>query len=548
MKKLCFSAIYLLSFLHSHPQEKVYSDPEKTDFFRMKTDVIARNANSILVYKATYTQSPNRQDPYRAGLSFAAGTPEFQLTNPGVAPIPGNSIYESAILIYDQQLKLKKSITLPLPNTLTGVHFLTYDAYFYMFYQYQRGHRIFCMAAKMDFKGSILGEPIELDHTDILDIHYQSQIYSVIFSEDKKHIMAFSINSLNEHGNELYCLSFDTSLNCLMRYRKIIDLNGADYLTEFKVDNEGNLIFLGMSKSKDELNYYRAVFFSLRKEGNNLTYQYFVPASFFTDDFRIKVDNRHRKYFLASLYTAKYMGDIKGLYALSIDAATDSIMCATSTIFENGLRRNVRAKGNLKSAFNDFYIQDILLRSDGGMLVELQELYLHPDRMVFNRWNYREYLTELVATNYVFYDPYEQDHYTPWNEWKYFGNGYSYSSKNILIASMTAEIGVEWIKLVNSPQLSRFYSLVGFKAIVANDLIYFIYNETIRGKVYLTAQSVGADGTLNPDNRLKEDMELKGFDNDYTYFPRMAKLVGPNEIMFPYFRGRGNVGLVKVKF
>ncbi len=548
MKRLYFSAIYLLSFLPGHTQEMVYSDPEKTDFFRMKTDVIARNANSILVYKATYTQSPNRQDPYRAGQSFAAGTPEFLLMSPGVVPMPGNSIYESAILVYDHQLKLKKSIALALPNTLTGVHFLTYDDFFYMFYQYQRGHRIFCMAAKMDLEGSMLGEPIELDHTDILDIHYQSQIYSVIFSEDKKHIMAFSINSLNEHGNKLSCLSFDARLNCLWRYTKIIDLNGADYLTEFKVDNEGNLVFLGMSKSKDELNYYRAVFFSLRNEDNNITYQYFVPAAFFADDFRIKVDNKHRKYFLASLYTTKYMGDIKGLYSLTIDAATDSIMSATSTIFENGLRRTVREKGNLKSTFNEFYIQDIQPRSDGGMVVELQELYLHPDRMLFNRWNYRDYLTELVATDYVFYDPFEQDQYTPWNEWKYFGNGYSFSSKNMLVVAFNAEAGVEWIKLINTPQLNKFYSLIGFKAIVANDLIYLVYNETIRGKVYLTAQSIGADGTLNPDNRLKEDVALRGFDNDYTYFPRMAKLVGPNEIIFPYFKGRGNVGLVKVKF
>jgi len=61
-----------------------------------------------------------------------------------------------------------------------------------MFYQYQQVHTIYCMAAKIGMDGKLIGAPRELDHTDIMDIHYQSQIYSVIYSEDKKWIVVFN--------------------------------------------------------------------------------------------------------------------------------------------------------------------------------------------------------------------------------------------------------------------------------------------------------------------------------------------------------------------
>jgi hypothetical protein len=106
---------------------------------------------------------------------------------------------------------------------------------------------------------------------------------------------------------------------------------------------------------------------------------------------------------------------------------------------------------------------------------------------------------------------------------------------------------MEWIKTVNTPQLDWVHSTIGYKTVPANSLLYFLYNVRIRQKTYLTAQSIDPEGELNTDSRLKEDVALKDQNNDYIYFPRMARLVDKGELIVPCRRGH-TVCLAKLDF
>jgi hypothetical protein len=107
---------------------------------------------------------------------------------------------------------------------------------------------------------------------------------------------------------------------------------------------------------------------------------------------------------------------------------------------------------------------------------------------------------------------------------------------------------LEWMNILKTPQQDGFHATLGYKSVVANNLIYFVFNEKIKSKMYLIAQSINAKGQLNTDNRLKEDLEVKDENRDLTHFPRFAIPVSANEIIFPCRKNRGYICLAKVEF
>jgi len=92
-----------------------------------------------------------------------------------------------------------------------------------------------------------------------------------------------------------------------------------------------------------------------------------------------------------------------------------------------------------------------------------------------------------------------------------------------------------------------FDSPVTTAFICAFGLLYFLYNVRIRHTTFLTAQSIDANGELNTDKRLKEDLVLQQSDMNYVYFPRLSKLVDAGELILPCIRGE-IIYLAKIEF
>jgi hypothetical protein len=153
--------------LPSYAQQIKYSELELRSFGDFKFEIIGKYSDKILVYRgmrATYA----------------------------IAPIlPDESFTSSYMCIFDSEMNMVKRRVSGLPGRISGVHFLTFPQYFYMFYQYLHAHAIHCMVAKFDPEGNMIGTPKEMDRTVTRRIHFQSQIYTVISSENKKYLMAF---------------------------------------------------------------------------------------------------------------------------------------------------------------------------------------------------------------------------------------------------------------------------------------------------------------------------------------------------------------------
>ncbi len=78
---------------------------------------------------------------------------------------------------------------------------------------------------------------------------------------------------------------------------------------------------------------------------------------------------------LASFFSKNKRGNVDGLFASLYSKSADSIVSTTYTAFDEDLRNEARSGGNAKYAFNDFFLQNIVMRKDGGYVVAAESVY-----------------------------------------------------------------------------------------------------------------------------------------------------------------------------
>ena len=161
MNRILFSVLLLLVLPAAALCQNVsYSDFDQDDSKDMNFEIIGKMNGNYLVYK--------------------------------------NVKWRHKISILGDDMKIKETVKLDfVPEKTFNVDFVIYPDHFYMIYQYQKRNILHCMAAKMDGEGKKIGDPIELDTTQI-SILADNKIYTTIHSEDKQKIMVFKIHKKYE--------------------------------------------------------------------------------------------------------------------------------------------------------------------------------------------------------------------------------------------------------------------------------------------------------------------------------------------------------------
>ena len=142
-----------------------------------------------------------------------------------------------------QQIAKVEQDYVPDKDRMINVDFFPYSDFAWMVYQYQRKNIIYCMATKIDGNGNRVGELMELDTTHI-GFANNNKIYSVLGSEDKNRIIVFKINSRNRNLFWMTTVLMNEKLELIRKSRISIPMEERnDYLGDFHLDNEGDLVF-----------------------------------------------------------------------------------------------------------------------------------------------------------------------------------------------------------------------------------------------------------------------------------------------------------------
>jgi hypothetical protein len=429
------------------------------------------------------------------------------------------------ISVYDQQMKMTaKEKVGKMPERLINADFITYADYAWMIYQYQKKSVIYCMAVKLDTEGKTVGEPVQMDTTHI-NFWASNRVYNAIFSEDKQKIGVFKLNTKNEKLHVVTSSVFDKDLNLLSRHRFGMNMPGRyDYLTEFVIDNTGDIAFLrvGSSSQNDNITKLQLILKPLMTEG--VSEHDIDLKNIYLDDLRVKVDNANNRVLVTSLYTKARRGNVDGIFSYIWDRKSSAGSINIGTMFSDELRTDAKGNNGTKTAFNDFFLRNIIMRNDGGYIVTAESIYTTTrGGNSFNRWDYfagSPFAGEFVP---VGVNPYSY----PW--WRSRNlQSTRYYADNVLVLSFNNKAELEWSNLVRKSQYDdNSDNYLGYNMINTGSELHFLFNLDEKRNLMLTDQIV------EPEGQLTRRPTLKNLDKGYDFMPRFGKQISAKTIIFP---------------
>jgi hypothetical protein len=423
-----------------------------------------------------------------------------------------------------QQIAKVKQDYLPDMDRMINVEFFPYNDFCYMIYQYQRKNIVYCMAAKIDGNGKKIGEVMELDTTK-LGFASNNKIYTVLSSEDKSRIIVFKVNSKNRSKYVISTMLMDDKLNSLKKSRLFMPMDDRDdFLGEFNLDNEGDLVFSKFYRGNND-NVTKAAFVIKYAQADSFSMKPLNLEKTNLDEIRIKVDNANKRYFLTSFFYKQKRGNIDGLYYYVWDKQSGQLVTENTYTFSDELRREARGDANVRTAFNDYFIRNIITRKDGGFIIGSEAYYTTSRFSNWNRWDYMYRSSFFGPLDYYSYSPY----YNNWwgNRWS--GNqAVRHHADNIAVLSFDKDGKLEWSNVMVKEQFDdQADDHLSYQLMITGGELHFLFNMQEKRTPLLN------DYSITPDGKINRNPTLKNLDKGYEFMPRYGKQVSARQVIIP---------------
>jgi hypothetical protein len=481
--------VLLFTFSLASAQKIVYSEPERDDTRRMNFEIAGKIGGNFLIYK--------------------------NIRNRNWIAVLDNDM---------QQISRVDQDWVPDNDRMINVDFFSYSEHCYMVYQYQKKSIVYCMAAKIDGNGQKVGDVMQLDTTH-LGFAANNKIYTVLSSEDKSKLMVFKINSKNKRNYIVSTVLLNDKLEQLKKSRLSMPMDERnDFLGEFQLDNEGDLVFSKFYRNNSD-DISRAAFVIKYSQADSFSLKELNIEKINLDEIRIKVDNANKRYFLTSFYYKQRRGNVDGFYFYVWDKPTGLPVTENSVAFSDELRKEAKGDANMKMAFNDYFIRNIITRKDGGFLIASEAYYTSSRFSNWNRWDYLYRSSFYSPMDYYYYSPYYSSLWG--NRWNNSG-AVRYHADNIAVFSFDKDGKLEWNNVIVKEQFDdQSDDLLSFQLMVTSGQLHFLFNQNEK-RVQLLS-----DYSITPGGEMNRNPTLKNLDKGYEFMPRYGKQVSARQIIMP---------------
>ena len=465
-----------------------YSDPQRDDVRRTDFEIIGKIGGNFLVF------TNNRSD--------------------------------NNISIFDNDMKLLNRVTLGfLPDRYINAYFIPYQDFFYMIYEYQKKNIVHCAAVKINGQGKNLSEPVDLDTTQI-GFAASNKIYTTVSSDDKQKIMVFKINSKNPRNFLFTTFLYNQQLELIDRHRLNLAMEERnESFTDFLLDNEGTLVVAKFLRNSSADYVSKVSIITKGPTADDFSIKDIGNGDLILDEVKLKIDNNNKAYILSGFYYKQKRGNIEGLYSVVWDKTTDTKLKESQTVFSDELRAVAKSsEANMKMAFNDFFINQIIIKKDGGFLLVSESEYTSSRGGYFNRWDYMYGYNPYIAPMDYYGYP-----YSPYNRYGYNNaNAVRYHSENIMILSVDKDCKLEWTNVIPKSQFDdESENLISNHIMNTGGEIHFMYNQYDHKNILL------ADQSISPEGKITRYPTLKNLDKGYDFMPRYGKQVSARQMIIP---------------
>lgn len=349
-----------------------------------------------------------------------------------------------------------------------------------MIYQYQKHNIVYCIGVKLDGNGKRISEVMELDTTRI-GFAANNKIYTVLSSEDKSKIIVFKINNKNRRLYAMTTILYDNNLQLLKKSRLTISMDDYDdYLNEFYLDNDGDLVFTKFVRNNSD-NIRQVSFFIKQSMSDTFMVNDLKMDKIYLDEIRIKVDNFNKRYLLTSYYYRQKRGGIDGFYFYIWDKNTSLPVRQDTIVFSDDLRKEARGDNSMKMAFNDYFIRNIIIKKDGGFLMASEAFYTSSRYNNWNRWDYMYGSPFSSPWGYYSYSPYYNNLW--WNPRFNNSSSVRYHVGNITVFSFDSTAKLLWSNVIGKDQFDDYTDdELSFQLMNTGGQLHFLFNTLEKGQ------------------------------------------------------------------
>ena len=340
--KSCFSFFLILlstTTIRISAQEIVYADVIKSDIERMNFEILGKSADNYLVYK--------------------------EVNN------------KHKVSVYDYNMKLVEEVpvrNLPKRDELLDIAFYSNSQHKFLLYQYQLGDIVYLKAVSIEANGKIMADPVVLD-TTMIAYKTQNKIYNSVFSNDQSKLLVFKINKKDKSLYRISTKLFNESLEQVGETEFSLPMKPReDNLSGYSITNNGDFAFIKYNRLQSG-NIVEASLIENLEKGSDYSTQSLNIDNIYLDDLKLMIDDMHGRYLLSSLYSTQKRGDIDGLYVSAFDIGTRQVVFENTTVFDNDLKKRAKGKSNIKNAFDNFFINNIIVKNNGDFTVSAEAMY-----------------------------------------------------------------------------------------------------------------------------------------------------------------------------
>lgn len=507
---LLFIFVTLFSTAGGFAQTITYSEIERSDNRNANFEIIGRFNDNFLIYKNIYKRQ------------------EFT--------------------VYNNDMSIKENVKLDYVSDKTeNIDFISYPDHVFMIWQYQKGGTFTCKGAKVDGAGKLIGEVTDMDTTRF-GIFTNPPSYDLTWSEDKKKILLYKTQS----RNDTYYLTakvYDENLKLLDSTKFVFEYNDRrEAFGELQIDNEGTIIFT-KERQNARAEYVNTLEVNFRKLYSADVKVTNIPlgSKQLIQDANIKIDNLNRQYLINSFAYKNNGGNINGILSAVISRDSFIVTRQVINIFDDSLITKLSGNPGWRTAFDNFYLRNIILKKDGGFLIASEEYYKqrrysgnYDDR--FNPYNgysgfNRGYYSS--PSDYYFYNRGYYGYYRPYGT---DSRDVLYNYNDVVTFSFTKDLKLQWNSVINKTTSDiDTDNYLSFGTMNAGGEIHLLFLQKDNNK------QIVSNYALQPDGTITRYATLKSKENGYYFMPRLSRQTGARQVIMPCIV-RNNIAFAKIDF
>lgn len=491
-------------------QTITYSEVEKSDTRNANFEILGKFGESFLIYK----NINRRQD----------------------------------LTIYNNDMTIKEILKLDFVSDKTSnINFITFPDHFLIIWQYQKNNIIYCKAANMDGAGNIIGNVKDIDTTKV-GLFSSTPSYDVTWSEDKKKILMYKVHSRNDEYH-IALKIFDDVLTTLDSTRYALEYNDRrEAFGDLQIDNEGTVLFT-KEKQNSRPEYINTLDLNFRKlfQRDFSITKITLEKNQLIEDARVKIDNLNKQYLVNAFAYKKNNGNVGGIFTALISRDSFMLVKTAVNMFEDSLIAKLSGKPDYRTAFDNFFMRNIILKKDGGFIIAAEEYYKqrrfggnfdngygpYGYANPYNRY-YSSYSDYYLYNRgyYGFYRPYDSNN----------GRDVIYNYDDIISFSFTKDLKLQWNSIINKTTSDvETDNFLSFSNMNAGAEIHFLFLQKDNNKQIISHQA------LQPNGEIIRYATLKSRESGYYFMPRLARQTGSRQMIVPCIV-RNNIAFAKIDF